>query len=176
VRKVALYGLGVVALVLLAVQVVGMLLPREHVATSRARYAQPREAVWKAITDHARMTEWRTGLTRVERLDDEDGKPVWREESSFGPMRMRVDVAEEPARYVTTIADPELPFGGSWTYVLEESGGSCRLTITEDGFIEPGFFRFLARFVFGYDATRDQYMRDLGAKFGEPVEPQHVKG
>ena len=173
--KKLLYGLGGVVVLLLAVQIIGMLLPREHLAASRTRYEQPREAVWAAITDHASMTEWRADLTSVERLGDEGGKPMWREHSSFGPMTLRVDVAEAPSRYVTTIADPALPFGGSWTYEIEEDGEGSVLTITEDGFIEPGFFRFLARFVFGYNATKDQYMVDLGTKFGETVEPEHVE-
>jgi hypothetical protein len=30
-------------------------------------------------------------------------------------------------------------------------------------------FRFMARFLFGYTGSIETYLRDLGAKFGEPV-------
>ena len=65
------------------------------------------------------------------------------------------------------IADKKLPFGGTWTYEVSPEAGGARLRITEDGEIRNALFRFLSRFVFGYNATMDTYLRDLGRKFGE---------
>ncbi len=174
--KWSLIVLGAIVALVVLVQVVGMTLPREHVAKSRARFAESPEVLFDAVADRASAPSWRPELEKVERLPDEDGKPVWREESDFGPMTARVDLALRPSRYQTTIVDEELPFGGSWTWEFAPVTGGTELTITEDGFVEPAIFRALSRFVFGYHATMDAYLVNLGAKFGEDVEPVHVEG
>jgi hypothetical protein len=73
---------------------------------------------------------------------------------------------------VTRIADPDLPFGGSWTYEIRaaEDGGSV-VVITEDGEVRNPIFRFVSRFLFGHTATLDGYLRALGRKFSEDVTP-----
>ncbi len=178
-KKWTLIVAGALVVLILAVQVFGTTIPVDHVATSRAVFAQSPEAVYDAVADHANGTAWRTGLSKVERLDDRNGRAVWREETEFGPMTIRVDVAQRPSLYVTTIADEELPFGGSWTYTFEPVGegadAGCLLTIKEEGFVKPAIFRFLSRYVFGYNATKDRYMHDLGRKFGEEITPEHVE-
>jgi hypothetical protein len=80
--------------------------------------------------------------------------------------------ASPPSKLVGRIADKNLPFGGTWTQVLTETEGSTTLAITEDGEVYNPIFRFMARFVFGYAATLEKYLRDLGRKFGEEVTPQ----
>ncbi len=49
--------------------------------------------------------------------------------------------------------------------------GDATLRITERGEIRSAFFRFMARFIFGYTSTMETYLRDLGTKFGEVVTP-----
>lgn len=164
----ALLGFVTVAIV------VGSRLPRGHVATVRARYEQESETIWAAITRLTDAPNWRSGLRRVERLADRDGHPVWVEVSRNGKMRLAFEHADAPRRLVTRIDDDALPFGGTWTYVLEPDGTFTTLTITEDGTIRPAFFRFMARYVFGHDTTMKRYLRDLGKKFGETVQPERV--
>jgi hypothetical protein len=48
-------------------------------------------------------------------------------------------------------------------------GGGSELRIHENGEIYNVIFRFMARFLFGYTGSIETYLRDLGAKFGEPV-------
>jgi hypothetical protein len=50
------------------------------------------------------------------------------------------------------------------------------LTITERGQISNPVFRFMARYVFGYHATMQEYLASLGRKFGEPVDFERVEG
>ena len=47
------------------------------------------------------------------------------------------------------------------------------MRITEDGEIYNVIFRFVARFFFGYTASIEGYLRDLGHCFGEltTIEP-----
>jgi len=78
-----------------------------------------------------------------------------------------------PARAaIPTYADAlaGLPFGGGWTFEIASlPGGGAELRVTEDGEIYNAIFRFLARFLFGYTGSIETCLRDLGAKFGEPV-------
>ena len=67
-------------------------------------------------------------------------------------------------RKVTRVADPELPYGGTWTFELEPEGSGTRLTITERGQIHNPIFRVIARFVFGYAATIEGYLDELEAR------------
>ena len=72
-------------------------------------------------------------------------------------------------RRVVRIASPDLPFGGTWTLEIAPVIGGADLRVREDGEIHNVFFRFLARFFFGYTSTMETLLRDLGAKFGEVI-------
>ncbi|MGH9792597.1 MAG: SRPBCC family protein [Candidatus Acidiferrales bacterium] len=171
--KWALMVIGTLAAIVTIVWIIGALLPREHVATRMARYAQSPEAIWQAITDAEAMPSWRKDVKSVKRLPEENGMPGWIETMSMGEVPLRVEDSEAPRRLVMRIASGALPFGGTWSYELTPaSGGGATLRITEDGFVEPALFRFMARFIFGHTATLEQYVKDLGAKFGEDVTPQ----
>lgn len=163
--------LGILFAVVGLVWLVGALLPAEHVATRLARYAQPPAALWEAITDVEAMPAWRTDLKSIRRLPDREGRPAWVETSSSGELPLVVTEWDPPRRLVTRIDDPELPFGGTWTYEIAAVEGGATLRITENGQIRSALFRFLARFLFSHTATMEQYLKDLGRKFGEDVTP-----
>ncbi|MFG0285252.1 MAG: SRPBCC family protein [Phycisphaerales bacterium JB039] len=161
--------LGLAGLVIL----IGLALPRGHTATSRAVVSATPEAVWEALTDYESMPQWRPELTRVEPLAD--GRRGWIEHSKFGRLPMVIETAEAPRLLVGRIADDKLPFGGTWTYRLEPEGESrTAVSITEDGEVYNPMFRFISRFIMGYNGTMDAYLRNLGRKFGAEVEPEHV--
>jgi hypothetical protein len=66
------------------------------------------------------------------------------------------------------IADPDLPFGGTWTFEITPSDSGSDIVLTENGEIYNPLFRFMARFVFGYEGTIEQYLEDLRKKLGDP--------
>jgi hypothetical protein len=74
-----------------------------------------------------------------------------------------------PHKLVSRIADPTLPFGGTWTYDIARTGDGATLTITEDGFVTSPIFRFVAKFVMGHHATIDTYLTNVAKKFNEPA-------
>jgi uncharacterized protein YndB with AHSA1/START domain len=156
---------GLVALV----AAIGALLPRNHVATRAAKFKQSPQTIWDTITDIAAAPSWRPEVQSVEKLPDRNGHTVWAEVSKMGRMTYEVTVSEPPSRLVTQIADENLPFGGNWTYEISEAEGGSLLTITENGEIYNPFFRFMARFIFGYHATLETYLKNLGKKFGEEI-------
>ncbi len=170
--KWALIIIAVVASLIAIAWVIGAMLPREHVVTRMARYNQSPETLWQAITDAEAMPAWRKDVKNVKLLPEENGKPGWVETMSVGEIPLRVEQSEAPRRLVMRIASDALPFGGTWTYEIAPVAGGATLRITEEGYVKPALFRFMARFIFGHTPTMEQYLKDLGRKFGENVTPQ----
>ena len=131
-----------------------------------AVYPAPRDSLYALITDVSRFTEWRSGLERVEQRPPVAGKPRWLEEGSDGEMLFEVAESDAGRRHVTRIADPELPFGGTWTFELEDAPAGTLLRITEDGEVYNPIFRFMSRFVFGHRAGIERYHSDLARRIG----------
>lgn len=167
--KWALWALGIVVALIAAILLVGSLLPKQHTATRAARFHQPPEKIWSAITDYSKFPEWRKSVTRVEGLPSVNGNPSWREFDKYDhSMPYEIVESNPPQRLVTRIADPNLPFGGAWTYeVTPQADGSSMLRITENGEVRNVVFRFVARFFMGYTKTMESYLSALGEKFGE---------
>jgi uncharacterized protein YndB with AHSA1/START domain len=161
---------GLLVFVVGLAYLVGANLPRHHVAVRRARFASPPAAVWDVMADPLQSASWRSDLRDVERLPDHDGHLVWKEVGRRGDALTLEMLEDDPGRRrVVRIADPSLPFGGTWTYELAEAGGGAALTLTEDGEVRNPLFRFLARFVFGHGGTLESYLAALGRRLGEDV-------
>ncbi len=156
--------LGVLGGLLLLILVIGAMIDRTHVATVRETYRAAPDTVWAAITGFERMPEWRQDLRRVEVLEPLRGLRRIREHGSFGPMTYLVDEEVPSQRLVLRIADEDQGFGGTWTYELRKVEGGTELAITEDGFIDSLVFRFMARFIFGYEGTMRKYHAALRKK------------
>ncbi len=172
-KKLAI-GVGIVTLLILGFIGLGALQPVGHVAASRAAYSQSPETVWAAISDFQRWPEWNSAADRMQRATDREGKPVWVMVGEWGEMPSIVDVWEPPSRMVTRIPeDAGLGFGGSWTYEIETAPGGATVQITERGEVESPIFRAIMLLT-GQHGTLEQFLRDLGKKFGETVEPQRV--
>jgi uncharacterized protein YndB with AHSA1/START domain len=156
-----LISVGALGAVVLIVLLVGWSLPVKHSATSEATFKASPQSLYQLITDVDRFPAWRSSVTRVERVPDSVGKKRFREVGGDGTILYEVESAVPNQRLVTTIADPSLPFGGSWTYELIPRGDSTTLRITEDGEVYNPVFRFVSRFVFGHTATIEKYLADV---------------
>ena len=162
-----------VALIGIAI-VIGLFTPVKHVGIARATYARAPDEVWPLVTDLAKWPEWNGGT--MERLPDRDGRAVWAYTDANGRIASEiaeVTMSDGEGRMVTRIADEDLPFGGTWTWEIEpaENGGS-HVSITENGEIYNPFFRFMARWFFGYTGTMERFLENLGTKLGEDVTPR----
>lgn len=163
----ALIALGVLAALVAVVLVTGTLLPVGHQASRRVQLRQPPQAVWDTVTDVEALPTWRPGVTRVERLPEEAGRMRWREYDRHNKITFEVAEAIAPTRLVTRIADPNLPFGGTWTYEIVPSPEGCTITVTEHGEVYSPFYRFVSRFIIGHTATLDRNLKALARQFGE---------
>jgi uncharacterized protein YndB with AHSA1/START domain len=143
----------------------GSRLPRSHRASREQPIPASPEAIWSAITDVEAFPAWRKDVKRVQRLPDVDGLPVWIEEGRSGKITFAVQRLERPRLLVARIADRDLPFGGTWTYTVTPDNSGSLVRITEDGEIYNPLFRFMARFVFGYEGTIASYLSDLDKRF-----------
>ncbi|MGA2095161.1 MAG: SRPBCC family protein [Candidatus Acidiferrum sp.] len=158
--------LGIVGLLIL-VTGIGWLLPKDHVATRMGRYRQRPEAIWNAITDVDAMPSWREGLKSVKHLPDRNGLPAHVEVAASGTIPYETVEMTPPQKLVTRIADPKLPFGGTWTFELVPVPDGATLRITERGYVTNPFFRFMSRTIFSQTATMESYLKSLARKFGE---------
>lgn len=164
--KIALVVVAAVVLLVVVLVVVGLFIPRDHVASRSAVFDAPPERIWAVLADTAKAPEWRTGLKSVEELPPLDGKRRYRETGGFGAVTYVVEEERAPERLVGRIADEGLGYGGSWTWEIAREGPRTRVTITERGFVTNPVFRVLARYVFGYEKTMNDYLRDLRKRLG----------
>jgi hypothetical protein len=145
---------------------IGYALPVEHRASGETSVKASPDSVFALLTDIDRYPEWRSGVKAVERLAAAAGKTRFREKSSDGDLTFVIDKADSPRQLVTRIDDPDLPFGGTWTFDLAPGeGGRTTVRITEDGKIFNPVFRFASRFILGYDATLKRYLSDITRRF-----------
>jgi hypothetical protein len=167
--KWLIWILGVIAALLAIVYAIGAALPERHSVARVARYRQSQDAIWEAITDYGKFPSWRSNVKSVSPLTSQNSFTAWQEIDAHGnTLPFQVIESQPPGHLVTEIADPQLPFGGKWTTdLLPIPPNGCIVQIREDGEIHNRFFRFMSRFVFGYTATIDTYLKDLGKKFGE---------
>jgi hypothetical protein len=140
-----LAGAGL-ALLILAVTIVGALLPREHTASRSLRLRHAPPEVWAVVTGAL------------------DASP------------MPVDVLENrpPTRLVTRVKESERNFGGTWTIeIVPGPGGGdagtrgSTLTITENGWVANPIFRFVSRVVIGHYATIDRLLTGVARTLHE---------
>ncbi|HWB73658.1 MAG TPA: SRPBCC family protein [Nannocystaceae bacterium] len=148
---------------------IGAMLDPDHSASRRAIIPRPPAEAWARITDFANVPSWRSDLSRI---DLEPGTPTtFVEHTDQGKVRMQVEERVDAQRMVVRIADPSLPFSGSWTFELAARDGGTELVITERGSIRNPIFRLLSKLFFDPGATASRYLVDLGQSFGATVEP-----
>ncbi|HEV2672461.1 MAG TPA: SRPBCC domain-containing protein [Gemmatimonadales bacterium] len=172
--KWALIAFAAVAILVALTALAGVLVSRDHRATSTISLRQPPDTVWKIVRDIGGVPSWFPAMQQSQRLPDRDGHEVWRQKMSGFDVPIIVLEASPPRRLVTQI-DPTAggAFGGTWTYDLTPDGNGTRISVTEAGWIGNPVFRFMSRFIFGYYGSLDGYLKALGKRFGETAQPMH---
>jgi uncharacterized protein YndB with AHSA1/START domain len=155
--------LGAIVVVILAILIVGSLLPKKHRASVSRDVPGSPEEIWAALTDIRALPSWHPQIKDVQLLAEANGKQMWREVYRNGDIiTYELVSAEPPRRLVRRIADPKLPYGGTWTVEIAPAPGGSRVSITEDGEVYNPVFRFVSRFFLGHTATMQQYLEALG--------------
>jgi len=160
--------LGLLVVIAVVIALIGVMLPRDHVASTTTLINAPPESVWEALANVADYPRWRPDVRSVDVLSTE-GALRWREHTGQGGMTLERAEEQRPRRLVARIADEKLPFGGTWTYELAPEAPGTRVTVTERGYVTNPIFRFMARYVFGHHRTQEDFLRALGRRFGHDV-------
>jgi Polyketide cyclase / dehydrase and lipid transport len=169
--KWILVVVGSIAVLVAVVAVIGALLPKAHRASRWVVLKKTPREVYAVISDTANAPGWRHDLQKVEDLPPVHGLKCFRETGAHGVITYVVLEDRPGELFVSKIADENLPFGGQWTFEFAPAGAGTRLRLTEEGEVRNVIFRFVARHIFGHAASIEGYLRDLGKKLGEPVEP-----
>ena len=146
---------------------IGSRLPQSHRVTRERVLQTTPDLLWTTLVDVEAYPAWRTDVAGIRRLPDREGRPAWVEQGRSGTMAFTFERMEAPRLLVSRITDPALPFGGTWTFQIAPAAEGVRLTVTEDGEVYNPLFRFMARFIFGYDGTINAYLSALGRRFHE---------
>jgi hypothetical protein len=158
----------VIAVALIAMLILGGLQPRAHTASVASVVSAPQAVVWQRIEDVAQQPTWRTGLNAVQTLPAQNGHNCWMEIQKYGKMPLCEVLTAAPTTRIVAIADPKLPFGGTWTYELTPVDAmSTRVSITENGTTGPLLWRFAGHYIFHEDTMIKQYMADLQKSVGK---------
>ena len=156
--KWAFIIVGILLLLILGVVLVGFSLPVKHVHQAGVRLKAPREKIWDLITGVQNFPTWRKELASVENITDKS----WKETDQSGDsITFEFVEVTRAKRLVTKIIDKDLPFGGTWTFVLSEQNGESELTITENGEVYNPIFRFVSRFIIGHGLSINRYLESL---------------
>lgn len=135
---------GGLAAVTALVALAGAMLPRNHTASRTLSIRRTPEEIWTLVSD-----------------------PAWNRDATGQDLPVETVESRPPHRLVTRIADPTLPFGGTWSFDIARTDTGATLTITEDGFVKNPIFRFVSKFVMGHHRTIDGYLRRVASKFNE---------
>src|SRR5439155_11902889 len=131
------------ALLVATIAIIGSRLPKSHTASRTVRFRRSAEEIFDTLTDYRSFPSWRADVKSVRELDD--GRRGWIETTRHGDMPLEIIESDRPQKFVTRIADPKLPFGGTWTWqIVSIAPEECEVTVTEDGEIYNPLFRFMA--------------------------------
>ena len=156
--KILFIVFGGLVCVIVAVVAVGALLPKSHTASRTALIKATPEQVFALISG---PQDWRTDLKEY-KFFDENGRHMQQETDKHGQtITYEIVQSQPPTLRKTTIADKNLPFGGSWTWNIQQQGDGCAVAITEDGEVYNPVFRFVSRFILGHTRTIDNYFAML---------------
>lgn len=142
--------------------VIGWTLPEAHEATVEREYAAAPERVFQEIANPAEYPRWRSGVQKVDMLPlTDDRLQRFREYALGDEVTYVIEESTPGSRFVTTIDDKDLPYGGSWIFELSQTAKGTMLRITEDGEVYNPFFRFVSKYIMGHTRGLETYHDDL---------------
>ncbi|KAF0179890.1 MAG: SRPBCC family protein [Hyphomonadaceae bacterium] len=161
---------GVLVALAASIYGLGMSTPRHHLAEVEGVVSRPVADVAATIRAVENYSAWRSGVV-VEKIARTEGAVTYVEVADGDRIAYRLTEPERDARFVSTITDETLPFGGAWTVSLTSEGASTRVRIREEGDVRDPLYRFFARYVFGHTSTMKTYLKNLGAAPAEVASP-----
>ena len=163
--RYAVILVGLIVAVIAMIVIVGSTLPEKHTVTREATYRATPAQLFELIRNMSDYPSWQKSVTKVEILPAINGKPRARETNGGQVITYELEDIVPDKRIVSHIADPNLPFGGSWTYELTPKGDATSLRITENGEVYNAVYRFVSQYVMGHTATIDKYLEAVSTRY-----------
>ena len=152
-----------VVLVVVMPWTVGMLMEREHTGTGSAVIAAPIDEVWHSVSGFDDLGAWAPDIANLTRVADVNGLPSYETRAEDNVVTFTFVEVSAPERLRVSLSSSDQAYGGEWIYELVAVEGGTRVTITEYGWTEPPFFRFVLR-IFGYDRTIQRFLDALAKR------------
>jgi len=141
----------------------GILIPAERSFNNNVEIDASAETVWQVLNDRGEYTEWQTGLTRVDVVDDKN----WVEypKDSPEPLRFTVGTDDRPSRmaFEYTMGDS---FDGTWYGHITPTQKGVLLE-TRDGYLAKGWLTKILIYAF-FDM--DSFAKDWNSKLKQRAE------
>lgn len=136
---IILFVLSGLALLVVAVVVIGLLMPERYEGRSQVVYAKTAEAVWDALLDYDGHPMTGKMKKSVQAQPAENGLPVWIEDMGRGELvTVKTLEALRPSHMVREMTSKTVPMTSRWEYTLEPAGEGCKLTIDGETYIRRG--------------------------------------
>jgi uncharacterized protein YndB with AHSA1/START domain len=156
-----LFLLGALLVLAIGVVVILVVFPTEHVSSRTATLDATPATVYSLLSNVEQYAAWRTGIERVEVLEDDGAGLRFREYREGGAITYRVEIAELNSQLRIQIDDDAVPFEGSWTFDLTETNVGTDLTILEAGHAYGEVFRLASMIGFAIPGTKEEFLDDL---------------
>lgn len=156
--KIALIVLVALVAFVILIVAIGAMLPKQHTASRTVELRATAEQVFALISG---PQDWRTDLKEYKFFDERTRHMVRESDKHGQTITYEIVQSQPPSLLKRTIADKNLPFGGSWTWKIVPQGSGCSVTITEDGEVYNPVFRFVSKFIMGHTRTIDSYLAIL---------------
>ena len=164
--KTALKLLALCALAVFVMVVIGAGLASRHTITRRMSYPAPPERVWSALLSIRQLPVDRSDLRAVDQ--GTATPPPEAIEVAGTPVRIEIETFHPPRELVVRTAEPDVSYGGTWTFVLEiETAQFTRLTVTEDAEVRGRLLRFAVRLLGQDDVLIEGIFRAVRRKLAE---------
>lgn len=158
----------------------GRSLPREHTIKSSITITAPVDTVFKVVRSIGNQPTWWSDVKSVRPLPGRR-RESWEQNMGGGAglIALEVTSVNPGVGMVTTIIttaeeeDATQEWGGTWTYRVFQSASGTQIQITEEGWVDPPFFRIVMK-LRGKYRTVDSYLTSLAAHFGEVATPRHA--
>jgi len=139
--KIVLILICGLVLIAAAVVAIGALLPKEHVASRSASYRATPEQLFALI---AGPQNWRPDVLHWEMVPDAAGRRLTRETTRNGEtVTYEMLDSSPPYSIKRRIATENLPYSGTWTYLIQSGLSSCAGSShwprdSDQGLVAPG--------------------------------------
>ncbi|MCP4251525.1 MAG: SRPBCC family protein [bacterium] len=161
-------GIGL-ATIILAVAIIGRLLPAEYTFDVRRVVAATPEEVWAALNDPQRYPFSASMCKKFEPLPKKDGLTSWRENLGSSTVTYEVLESDVPQHMVLSARDSVVPMSFRAEITLQTTDGGTELRMVTRGRIDRGtwhvpMFRVIVH-LGGAKAGARKYLATIGAGF-----------